>query len=52
MGARALDTDTLKKIIQTVKRFLTWLKMKYPRNFRRRRATGSKNLPPRALTWW
>jgi|WetSurMetagenome_2_1015567.scaffolds.fasta_scaffold53143_2 integrase len=30
----SLDTDTLKKIIQTVKRFLTWLKMKYPQEFR------------------
>ncbi|CAG0937216.1 hypothetical protein TFLX_06135 [Thermoflexales bacterium] len=29
----SLDTDTLKKIIQTVKRFLTWLKMKYPQEF-------------------
>jgi site-specific recombinase XerC len=32
--AGSLDPDTLKKIIQTAKRFLTWLKMKYPQEFR------------------
>jgi hypothetical protein len=32
--AGSLDPDTLKKIVQTAKRFLTWLKLKYPPEFR------------------
>ena len=44
----SLDTDTLKKIIQTVKRFLTWLKMKYPQEFRELASDWIEELcPPR-----
>ncbi len=44
----SLDTDTLKKIIQTVKRFFTWLKMKYPQEFRELASDWIEELcPPR-----
>jgi integrase len=44
----SLDTTTLKKIIQTVKRFLTWLKMKYPQEFRELASDWIEELcPPR-----
>jgi integrase len=44
----SLDTATLKKIIQTVKRFLAWLKMKYPQEFRELASDWIEELcPPR-----
>ncbi len=46
--AGSLDSSTLKKIIQTVKRFLTWLKMKYPQECRDLSIDGINELcPPR-----
>ena len=44
----SLDVSTLKKIIQTSKRFFTWLKMKYPQEFRELAIDWiSKLYPPR-----
>lgn len=48
--AGSLDPDTLKKIIQTAKRFLTWLKMKYPQEFRELSIDWINELcPPRGI---
>lgn len=45
-----LSPSTLKKIIQTVKRFLTWLKMTYPREFRDMSVAWIEALrPPRSV---
>ena len=48
--AGSLDASTLKKIIQTSKRFLTWLKMKYPQEFRKLAIDWIDELcPPRGV---
>ena len=45
-----LSPSTLKKIIQTVKRLLTWLKMTYPREFRDMSVAWIEALrPPRSV---
>ncbi len=46
----SLSSATLKKIIQTVKRFMTWLKMTYPREFREMPVAWIEALrPPRSV---
>jgi site-specific recombinase XerC len=49
-GSGTLAPATLKKVIQTVKRFFVWLKMTYPREYRELPATWIDSLrPPRTV---
>ena len=50
MRLGALSPATSKKIVQTVRRFLTWLKMTYPHEFREVSVAWIESLrPPRSV---